>query len=311
VKACGPEVTADCANDTANLAACAITSCASQCTVTAPATCSVDAGALDASDASTDAPGAQDSAVDTGVDAANAGDATTDAIADSSDASPCAACGDAQVCSCGACVTQILFNPVDGGSTNPIFNVNTVATTADGGQPLTTVDGFTQFATASYLQSVGADAAAGLPDNAFFAKACPNIPQVQLSWTNSANILNSTLLSSGSLAFDVPAAQYSVLQLYGISTTGEGSLAATLNYATGSAGSPPAITVNDWCGALPDGGAYALATAARESDLLACHIFAMDLPLDNTRAPTSVTLVYTAITHPGEQTFVLYGANVW
>jgi len=79
VQACGPDVTSSCVSSAAALAACATQSCASECTVTSPGSCTNDAGAPDAAEAA-------------------AGDAGADGSADAgADASPVACTGDGGV----------------------------------------------------------------------------------------------------------------------------------------------------------------------------------------------------------------------
>jgi hypothetical protein len=197
-----------------------------------------------------------------------------------------------------------------------LLTFNTVVTTATGGVGLTAVDGTgNDFPTHAEATALGG--AGGVPNNAFFPAAAMTIPNVQLAWTNANNVGNSLVLQSlagTSEAFEIPAGEYSQLQIYATGANGSSTLDVTLTYASGNPlTASSTATIPDWCtqGPLPV-GVYTLTSTLRVKNMmlgpLLCNIYAIDLNPDPTRALTRVTFVPHGTSG---QFVVFYGATAW
>ena len=200
---------------------------------------------------------------------------------------------------------------------------STVVTTATGGVSVTPVDGPSlpadhAFPTQAEVAALGGTY--GLPNNAFFASNGTTIPKVQLAWSNTSNVNNSLVMPGNGDAgapatFDVPADNYSQVQIYATGGNGSSMLNVTLTYATGSPLTVSStVAVPDWCvpGALP-AGEYTLASAERVKlptafDPTLCNIYAIDLNPDPARTLTKVALVDEG---PSGDYVVFYGATAW
>jgi hypothetical protein len=202
-----------------------------------------------------------------------------------------------------------------------LLTFNTVVTTATGGVGLTAVDGSgnggsgNDFPTHAEARALGG--AGGLPNNAFFPATGMTIPNVQLAWTNASNVGNSLVLQSLAgtpEAFEIPAAEYSQLQIYATGAYGTSTLNVTLTYASGNPLTTSSIaTIPDWCaqGPLPI-GVYALTSTLRLRNMMLepmlCSIYAINVNPDPTRALTRVAFVPQGTSG---QFVVFYGATAW
>jgi hypothetical protein len=268
---------------------------------------------VDASDAAPAADSGSDSgedaAVDAGEDASSAADATsTDAAGDATSTD---AAGDSG---------PSFANPVQ--ISGIPFNANTVVTTATGGVALTAMDGAgdnNDFATASEATALGA-MGLGLADDAFYAGNGSTIPAVQLSWTNTSNVLNTIFMANPfttATSFSVPAGQYEQLQIYATGGNGGSTLNYTLTYATG-APTTASVPIPDWCvpGTLAT-GTFTLGSASRVNagttltdgtGGFECNVYAINLNPDSGRALTQVSFTDSG----GTGTYlVFFGATAW
>jgi hypothetical protein len=193
---------------------------------------------------------------------------------------------------------------------------NTVVTTTTGGVGLTAIDGNGRdFPTQAEATALGG--AGGLPNNAFFPATGMTIPNVQLAWTNASNVGNSLVLQSlagTSVAFEIPAGEYSQLQIYATGANGSSTLNVTLTYASGNPlTASSTATIPDWCtqGPLPV-GVSTLTSAPRVQNMTIdptlCNIYAIDLNPDPTRALTRIAFVPQVTS---DQFLVFYGATAW
>lgn len=215
------------------------------------------------------------------------------------------------------------------------FNANTIVTTAEGGVPLTWMDGTgatadDDFPTVSAAVALGGLSNFGLPDNAFFPSVGPTIPTVQLWWTNASNLnFNSYVLSAqteGSCGFNVPPANYTQVQIYATGVGGPITLSYSLIYADGK--TVGWVPISDWCAPTPyPPGAYvapsefALGSVHRVEfgttwntsdggEPLWCNIYGLNLNPDPCRVLTSVG-VSVNFGMGLSQSFVFYGATAW
>ena len=258
--------------------------------------------------------GQPDSAVDSGQP--DTGDDSGSADAAGDDAS------DASAADTGSDATSpISFtNPLQ-VDVSSLLTVNTVVATATGGVALTPMDGtansgahndFPTQAEATHLNAAGM----GLPNNAFFASNGTTIPNVQLGWSDAANVVNS-LVVLGSAAttssFNVPPAMYSQVQIYATGGGGSASLTVTLNYASG-APVTSSVPLPDWCTGTLATGEYKLVSVDRVQNGTAfsggilCSIYALNLNPDPARVLSSVSIVDVGGT---TNYLVFYGATAW
>jgi hypothetical protein len=202
-----------------------------------------------------------------------------------------------------------------------LFNANTIVTTAAGGQVLTPVDGPSpsmaddnDFATATAALTIQ-NGGLGLPDDAFFPSNGTTIPNVQLAWTNAANVLNSLLTTSSALySIPVPPANYTHVQLYAFSTNGDLSLTYALVYADASR-TAGQVSLPDWCVGTLGSGEYILGTGNKVVGGVTvapyiCHLYAVDLSADPGKGLAQLTLQVTGQQQP-TTTLVFYGAAAW
>jgi hypothetical protein len=208
-----------------------------------------------------------------------------------------------------------------------ILNVNTIVSSVSGGIGLTPIDGagaatgydFPTLAGAMKLVDAGAS---GFPNNGFFATNGTTVPNVQLAWNDDGvhpiSKSNSIRLAGNAgtaVAFNVPQAKYTQVQIYATGGNGAGSLSTTLTYATGNPVTTTAIPLPDWCGAPGPTGEYQLGTqVARVQNGTTyapnppCGIFAIDLGPDSTRELTNVSITDTGAAN---SYFAFYGATAW
>jgi hypothetical protein len=190
---------------------------------------------------------------------------------------------------------------------------NTVVTTASGGAALTSADGASGNDFLTHSAAIAkSPSGIGLADDAFFPSNGPNIPNVQLAWTNARNVANSLVIpvNTGiSIQFDVPPGKYAQLQIYAMGTNGTSTLTITLTYAVGNA-AISTVTVPDWCTGTLGAGEYTLAKSQRVNgtrlDATLCSIYALDFNPDPTRVLKTVAFV----AHYGGHV-VFYGATAW
>jgi hypothetical protein len=209
-----------------------------------------------------------------------------------------------------------------------LLSVNTIVTTAEGGIPLTWMDGdgtsdLNDFPTASEMTALGQPVQYGLPDNAFFPADEQYVPNVQLAWTNANNLSPNSLWVSSvagtSFTFTLPQAQYTHVQLYATGAAGQSTLNYTLAYADTDAGeTSSSLPLPDWCLGTPTAGEYILASVQRVEDgmtynpsQLVCHVFALDLTLDPARVLVSVTFQDQVVNGASTANLVFYGATAW
>ena len=202
-----------------------------------------------------------------------------------------------------------------------IFNADTVATTATGGTALTAMDGTGQgdnndFPTTSKVNALVDSGGSGLPDNAFFASNGTTVPNVQLAWNNSSNVLNSVVASGTvgtAFTFNVPAAEYAQLQIYATGGNGSSTLNVTLHYTTGT-DVKSTVAIPDWCTGTLGSGEYKITSVDRVqngnafSGGILCSIYAINLNPDTTRSLSSVTFSDTGASNAY---LVFYGATAW
>jgi hypothetical protein len=219
------------------------------------------------------------------------------------------------------------------GFSNPVqitgipFNADIVETTATGGAPLTAMDGAGNgnvFPTASVVTAAGMGfpASLGLPDNAQFAGDGTNIPPVQLAWNNSANVLNSILVSDTlgtTFQCSIPPGPYTNLQIYATGGNGPSMISYTLTYSDGST-SVASAHVPDWCTSTPPPGTYPLIKVFRYSTLTSkvdpsvqCGIWAIDLSPDPSKMLTQISFVdQIDPTNPNPNAnLIFFGATAW
>jgi hypothetical protein len=259
--------------------------------------------------------GQPDSATDSGQPETGADSGPADAAGD--DAS------DATAADTGSDATSpISFtNPLQ-VDVSSLLTVNTVVATATGGVPLTPMDGTANsganndFPTQAEATLLNDAAGVGLPNNAFFAGNGTTIPNVQLRWSDAANVANSLVVvgSAGTTSsFNVPPAMYSQVQIYATGGSGSASLTVTLNYASG-APVTTSVPLPDWCTGSLATGEYKLVSVDRVqngnafSGGILCSIYALDLNPDSTRVLSSVSFVDVGGTN---NYLVFYGATAW
>ncbi len=227
---------------------------------------------------------------------------------------------------------------VDGGPTfeNPlqidvraIFNANTVVSTADGGIPLTPMDGSgtsdnNDFPTQSEMSALGQSLQYGLPDDAFFPANAPTTPSVQLAWNNASNLTENSLFAPSTLnqvfTFNVPPQPYLQVQVYATGAAGASTLNFTLTYADGSTSS--SLTLPDWCDqSQPAGGEFFFAAVYRVENgntagvtvltTPVCRIYALNLNPDHGRTLVSVSFKDQVLSTNSTANLVFYGATAW
>jgi hypothetical protein len=218
---------------------------------------------------------------------------------------------------------------IDASSLFNEYGVNTVATTAEGGAPLTPMDGTgssdnDDFPTQAKLAALGSGGT-GLPDDAKFQKNSGGLvptPQVQLAWNNSVNNINSVSFSSTvatDLTLNVPPYKYSQLQLYATGTGGSSQINYTLSYAEGGPVSNN-IVLADWCvyNTIPANTAVLTAVDRVEfngtvfNNKYLCAIWAINLNPDPAKTLVSFTFSDSG-SGVGSNTsyFTFYGATAW
>jgi hypothetical protein len=209
-----------------------------------------------------------------------------------------------------------------------LLNVNTIVTTADGGTPLTWMDGpgtsdENDFPTVSEMKTLNESQQYGLPDNAFFPASGQYTPNVQLAWTNANNLNPNSLVVSSVLnaqfTFTLPPAHYSQVQLYATGAAGASTLNYTLTYSDASTTSL-SLPLPDWCLGSPTGGEFILAAVERvefgttfndNQGGLVCHIFALNLSPDPGRELASVSFQDQVLNGGSTANLVFYGATAW
>ena len=200
-----------------------------------------------------------------------------------------------------------------------IFNADTVATTTTGGTALTAMDGSnngSDFPTVSKVNTLVDSGGSGLPDNAFFPSSGSSVPNVQLAWSNSSNVLNSVVVSGTAgmkFTFDLPPAQYDQVQVYATGGNGGSTMNVTLHYTSGADGTA-SPSVPDWCTGSTGAGEYKVASVDRVvngtgfNNAFLCSIYAINLNPDKTRSLSSVTFSDSGNSN---EYLVFYGATAW
>ena len=210
-----------------------------------------------------------------------------------------------------------------------LFNANTIVSTADGGIPLTPMDGSgtsdnNDFPTQSEMTALGQSLQYGLPDNAFFPASAPSTPNVQLWWNNASNLTENSLFAPSTLnqvfTFNVPPQPYLQVQLYATGAAGASTLNFTLSYADGSTSS--SLTLPDWCDqSNPAGGEFFFAAVYRVENgntagatvltTPVCRIYALNLNPDHGRTLQSVSFKDQVLSTNSTANLVFYGATAW
>lgn len=272
-----------------------------------------------ANDAATDAghDGATDSGSnDAGTDGATNDGGGQDAGTDgsSTDAGSDASPSDGGGADAADASGNAFDNPVQIDVTS-VLTANTVVTTTPlNGFTLTSMDKTNyDFLTNSKAQQLSVTGA-GLPDDASFGAVAGVHPKVKLHWSNTLNQLNSrVVMDSTPFTFAVPQANYSQVQIYGLSTEGSTTINVLVTYADNSTnGTGVTLAISDWFNdpsvdqfALIDNldriqGGTVLDAVKNPG------IFGSNLNPDTTKAVKQIT-----VTNKGTGYFVFYGAVAW
>ena len=276
----------------------------------------VDAGPEDTGSPADASGGTDTGSPDAGTpDAGSPDSGTPDAGEDASSTGPEDASSDAGATDAAA---MSFANPVQ-INTSIFFNIDSVVTTATGGASITPLDGTgggadSAFITQSAVNALDAGANVGLPDNAYFPSTGANIPNVQLSWTNAANVNNTILFSSSTNAtasFPVPTAMYDQLQIYVAVVNGGTNLQVALNYSDLTS-TTSTISVPDWCQG-PGTGQFQLIAVPRLNIAtntlnVTCGIVAINLNPNSAKSLISVSLTDQG---SGNEATAFYGATGW